>query len=64
MAKYESKNEKDLVKEVFEKQKALRDFRFGIAGSKARNVREGRGLRREIARVLTELHKRHKKVDA
>ena len=59
MEKLETKNEKDLLKELFEKQKTLRDFRFGIAGSKARNVREGRGLRKEIARIMTELSKRN-----
>ena len=58
MSKTENKTEKDLIKELFEKRRSLRDFRFGIAGSKARNVREGRGLKRGIARVLTELRKR------
>jgi len=41
-----------------EKREALRAFRFGGAGSRARNVREGRNLRREIAQILTEVQSR------
>jgi ribosomal protein L29 len=48
----------DLKKSVSEKREALRAFRFGGAGSRSRNVREGRTLRKEIARILTELHSR------
>ena len=45
----------DLKRAVSEKQTALRAFRFGGAGSRTRNVREGRNLRKEIARLLTEI---------
>lgn len=48
----------DLLKELVEKREALRVFRFSAAGSRIRNTREGRGIRKEIARVLTELNKR------
>jgi len=41
-----------------EKREALRKFRFGIAGSKNRNVKEGKNLRKEIAQILTEIGKR------
>ncbi len=41
-----------------EKRGALRDFRFGEAGSRTRNVKEGRTLRKEIAQILTELRAR------
>ena len=54
----QEKNEKYLVKELSEKQEALRTFRFGISGSKVRNVREGRATRKEIARIKTELSRR------
>lgn len=54
----QEKNEKDLNKELFEKQEALRAFRFGISGSKVRNVKEGRGIRKDIARIKTELSRR------
>lgn len=39
----------------------LREFRFNIAGSKTRDVREGRNLKRNIARRLTELNARKNK---
>jgi len=48
----------DLHKAIADKREALRVFRFGGAGSRTRNVREGRNLRREIARLLTELNSR------
>lgn len=49
----------DLSKEVAQKRESLRKFRFGESGSRSRNVREGRNIRREIARILTELNKRN-----
>ncbi len=48
----------ELQKLIAEKREALRAFRFGGAGSRTRNVREGRNLRREIAQILTELRAR------
>lgn len=48
----------DLHKEIAEKREALRTFRFGSAGSRTRNVREGRNLRKDIARLLTEVNAR------
>lgn len=48
----------DLKKDIAERREALRSFRFGAAGSRTRDVREGRNLRREIARLLTELRAR------
>lgn len=48
----------DLQKEVAAKREALRTFRFGEAGTRTRNVREGRNLRKEIARLLTEINSR------
>ncbi len=38
---------------------SLRNFRFGLAGSKSRNVKEGRNLRKDIARIKTELRSRN-----
>ncbi len=56
----ELKNTKteDLVRSIEEKIEAHRLFRFGIAGSKIRNVKEGKGLRKQIAQAHTELRKR------
>ncbi len=47
------KTEQDLTKMLREKEESLRMFRFAISGSKTRNVREGRGLRKDIARIHT-----------
>lgn len=49
----------DLAKEMREKREALRTFRFGSAGSRTRNVREGRTLRKDIARLMTEVSARN-----
>ena len=43
----------DLHKLVADKREALRVFRFGAAGSKAKNVKEGKMIRKDIARILT-----------
>ena len=48
----------DLQKEIAVKREALRSFRFEGEGSRTRNVREGRNLRKIIARLLTELNSR------
>lgn len=49
------KNIEDMMKELDQKRLALRDLRFGIAGSKNKNVKAQRNLRRDIARIMTEL---------
>ena len=49
------KNKDDLLKIIKEKKEALRNFRFGIAGTKIRNVKEGRSLKKDIARAETRL---------
>lgn len=48
----------ELENVLAEKRELLRKFRFGAAGSKNRNVKEGKNTRKEIARVLTEIGKR------
>ncbi len=48
------KNQKELADLLVEKRKKLADFRFNIATGKIKNVKEGRSLRKEIARILTE----------
>lgn len=55
------KSEKELKKELAEKRTALRDFRFSLAGTKIRDVKEGRKLKKEVARILTELKERELK---
>ncbi len=58
MADIKTKKEIDLQKELKENRKSLREFRFGVAGSKIKNIKEARNLRKEIARILTELNAR------
>ncbi len=58
MANIKDQSTESLQTEVSEKREALRVFRFGGAGSRSRNVREGRNLRKDIARILTELNAR------
>lgn len=55
---YSKKNDKDLDKMLVERKEDLRGFRFGIAGSKVRDVKTGKNLRKDIARLLTEKNTR------
>jgi ribosomal protein L29 len=63
MKEYKEKTEQDLMKLIADKRTALREFRFGMSGSKTRNVKEGYKIRKDIARILTEvsLRKQNKK---
>lgn len=56
MKDIKDKSDKELEKSLHEKRKALRIFRFSVAGSKTKNVKEGQNLRRDIARTLTEMN--------
>lgn len=56
MADIKTKKDTDLHKELADKRKSLREFRFGVAGSKIKNIKEAKGLRKEISRILTELN--------
>jgi ribosomal protein L29 len=58
MTDFKNTTEKDLMKSIAEKRKLLQTFRFGSSGSKTRNVKEGLNLRKDIARMLTELSSR------
>ena len=63
MAKLETKNksEKELVKVLNEKREDLRKVRFGFAGSTKSDTKSARGIRKEIAKVLTELNSSDRK---
>ncbi len=43
-----------------EKRLALRTFRFSVAGSNMRNLKEGNSLKKDIARILTKLNTKTK----
>lgn len=49
----------NLVKTLAAKREEVRGFRFGTAGSAARDVRALRANKKDIARILTELNKRY-----
>ncbi len=53
MKDLKTKSIKDLVKMLTEKKEALQGFRFGNAGAKSRNVKEGRQIKKDIARIMT-----------
>jgi ribosomal protein L29 len=57
MSEFKNKNQKELEKALADKRLELRNFRFGTSGSKARNVKEGKNLRKDIARILTEINR-------
>lgn len=50
-----TKTREDLHKLISEKREAIRIFRFGSAGAKTKNVKEGRELKKDIARIMTVL---------
>jgi ribosomal protein L29 len=50
----------ELDKELSEKATALSNFRFGTSGSKTKNVKAGKNLKKEIAQILTILNESKK----
>ncbi|OHA94100.1 MAG: 50S ribosomal protein L29 [Candidatus Zambryskibacteria bacterium RIFCSPHIGHO2_12_FULL_38_34] len=49
------KSQVDLMRELDEKRLSLRDIRFGTAGSKSKNVKEQKTIKKDIARIKTVL---------
>ena len=49
----------ELAKLLEEKRAAVRQFRFNVSGSKVKNIKEGTNMRRDVARILTEMAKRN-----
>lgn len=56
MKDFKNKTEKELKALLALKRVALRNFRFSIAGSKVKNVKEGHAIRKDIARILTAIN--------
>ncbi|MFZ2621177.1 MAG: 50S ribosomal protein L29 [Minisyncoccia bacterium] len=52
------KTPKELGALLTEKSLALRTFRFSVAGSNTRNVKEGNALKKDIARIKTLLNQK------
>ncbi len=57
MKDLQQKTPEDLRHLLDEKREALRAFRFGTSGSKTRDVKAGRNLKGDIARILTLLRR-------
>ena len=55
---FKKKTDEDLNRTLSEKRSDLKDFRFGLSGSKTKNVKKGKEIKRDIARVLTEMSSR------
>ena len=55
---YKGKTKEELHRLVAENRAKLQAFRFATAGSKAKNVKEGKSIRKDIARTLTALNQR------
>ncbi len=60
MEEFAKKTTEELEKMLLEKREQLRKFRFEVTGSRTRNVRGGREMRRLIAKIMTSLHSRKK----
>lgn len=50
---YKDADKAQLEKLITDKREELRALRFNVAGSKNKNVKAARSLRKEIARALT-----------
>lgn len=62
MAKdFKEKSDKELEKDLLTKREQLREFRFKLSGSQTRDLKEGKNLKKDIARILTEINNRHEK---
>ncbi len=46
----------ELSKLLADKREALRAWRFGLTGSKSKNMKEGSATKKDIARILTALN--------
>lgn len=55
-----NKTERELISELSLKRGSLKDFRFGLSGSKTRNLKEGKKIKKDIARILTFLNAKNK----
>ena len=57
---FRNKTPAELDKELIDKATALSNFRFGTSGSKTKNVKAGKNLKKEIAQILTILNEAKK----
>ena len=55
---YTKRTDEELREDLATKRMALHSFRFSTRGAKAKNVKEGKTTRKDIARILTEKRSR------
>ena len=48
----------ELKKELIDLEETLRVLRFKAQGSKSKNVKEAANLKKQVARILTEINKK------
>lgn len=60
MKDIKKQTDKDLAKLLAEARATVRQFRFDVAGSKVKNIKEGANAKRLVARILTEMSLRKK----
>lgn len=60
MKAFENKTDAELTELLKEKREALRGIRFNASGSGMRDTNARKNIRREIARILTEMNRRAK----
>ena len=53
MSDFKGKPKSELDQKLMETREKLRAFRFAMTGGKQKNVKEGKMLRKDIARILT-----------
>lgn len=46
----------ELEKTLADKRESLRAWRFGLTGSKVKNIKEGNATKKDIARILTAIN--------
>ena len=56
MSEFKGKSKADLEKTLADKREALYAFRTGMLQGKVKNVKDGKNIRKDIARIHTELH--------
>lgn len=60
ISEFKTKSMKDLRKLISDKKDALQAFRLGNSRSKTKNVKEGREIRKDIARIMTVMNQEAK----
>lgn len=58
MKEFKTKSKTELNKLLSEKKEALMHFRFKLSSGKAKNMKEGHNLKKDIAKIMTELNKK------